>query len=468
MFLKLISANLRGSISVCSALGASSVYTLPVSQNKLLQLITFRRSTLQYSTGKAASSVPKHPNNFKAENQTDHLSTEEINALNQDPDSFGTLSTFVSPVQKKPISQPESEENTEIPKQQSSSRKSLEEFETLLKNVNKENGVLEAIKIFEDELHKNEGILPPLQIYEWLIDESLIFNYFDKAFDLYDHMVNRRLKVSLPIIEKLTVAYESSGLSFKKVNSLRKIISKYKYKPNATIYNAMIRIYIRNKQWPTGFELAEEMVQHNFNYEFDTINVMLEACKYEQTNGFNRLLELWHEMHRLGYTPNVHTIDALLNAVYRCEITDFDKLLNTIESIKTKWQAVPMESENNENSEVDDPIDDGRPNLLKIPPKIGRLFPLKNAIKPEERLLILGGLTEILRMINLYNISPTLDTVKSLLKVSPDSFTAQQKSLRLLKKYSIIPDVTLFNILLKRICLRQNFTDAKVFFSYLV
>ena len=228
----------------------------------------------------------------------------------------------------------------------------------------------------------------------------------------------------------------------------------------------MIRIHNRAKQWPTGFELANEMVQHKIDYEFDTINSMLDVCKYDKINGFSRLLEIWHEMHRLRYTPNTHTLDAILNAAHRCEVNDVDKLLETVESIKAKWQTVSQETSSTECNEIakieKESIDDGRPNLLKIPPEIGRLVPLQNVTKPEDRLLILGGITGIFQMIKTYEITPTLDTVKALLEVAPNSFSAQQRAIRLLKKYNIPPDVHLFYVLLTRVVARQNFEAAMV------
>ncbi|XP_055325072.1 uncharacterized protein LOC129579241 [Sitodiplosis mosellana] len=461
MFLKVISANLRGSI--CSAIGATSIQTLPVSRSKLLQSITIRSPLLQYSTEKSASSLSKSATISTAGNKNERFSEEEIKVLNKDPDSFGTLSSVKPLMQEKPIDQSEPEEKA-VSNQKPSNRKSIEEYEKLITNVIKEKGVREAVRVFEDEMLQTDRILAPVRIYDWLIDECLRFNHYDKAFDLYEQMVNRGLKISLPTIEKLTLAFELSSLSIKKVNSLRKILSKYKYEASPTIYNAMIRIHNRAKQWPTGFELAEEMVQRKIDYEFDTINSMLEVCKYDQNNGFNRLVELWHQMHQLGYTPNMHTLNAILNAVHRCEINDADQLLKTVESIKTKWKAASQEAsliENNENIRIEnDSINDGRPNLLKIPPKIGRLFPLKNAIKPEERLLILGGMTGILEMMRVYEISPTLDTIKSLLQVAPNTLIAQQRAIRLLKKHNLLPDLHVFTILLTKACARQHFRDA--------
>lgn len=467
MFLKVISANLRGSISIYSTLGTKLTHT----RNKLLQLIPVHSSTLQYSTEKPGSSLPISAS--KAANKNDELSQEEIHVLNQDPNSFGTLSSFKAPVEKivenESVDQPKIKEKS-ASKPKPSSRKSNDKYEPLLKGLINEKNVQEAVRVFEEDMLKTGRFLAPIQIYEWLIDECLRINYYEKAFDLYEHMVNRGLKISLPIIEKLTVAFESTGYTIKKVNSLRKIISKYEYEMNSTVYNAMIRIYIRANQWPTSFELAEELTQRNFNYEFVTINSMLEACKFDENNGFNRLLELWHEMHRLGYTPNTHTFNAILHAVHRCEIKDFDKLLETVESIKIKWKSASEDTnstEGDENvSEKDSSIDDGRPNLLKIPPTIGHLFPLKDAVNPEKRLLILGGLSEFLTMFRVYEILPTLEILKTLLKVSPDSFDAQQKSIRLLlKKHNILPDAELFHILLTKACHRQNFKDAIVILS---
>lgn len=455
MFSKLISVNLRGSISICSVLSAVSAQSLSISRNSMLQIATFRYTSSQYSIKK---------NDVKSTaDKNDELSKEEFRRLNKNPDSFGTLSSFEPVTSNQPQNDAEAQKK-QISKKPSTSQKWNEKYEIQLKNLINEKGLQEAVDVFENEMLKKDHILAHIRIYEWLIDECLNLNMLCRAFELYELMVNRGLKMSITTIEKLTLAFDPSILSIKKVHSLRKIISKLNYKPNAIIYNALIRSYIRANLWQTAFELADEMLQCGFAYEFETINCMFDGCKHDQTNGFVHLLELWHEMNRLGFTPNLHTLNAMLNAIQKCEINDVMKLKQAVELIRNKCEIDSNDNKTSENTDGKELIDDGRPNLLKNPPIIGHLFPLENVTKPEHRLLILGGLSGVFELIREHKIIPTLETVTALLSVTPNSFAAQQQVIRILKKHNILPNIDFFNILLTKVCLRQNFNDARVMF----
>ncbi|XP_031621040.1 uncharacterized protein LOC116339351 [Contarinia nasturtii] len=453
MFLKIISTNLRGSISTRNALNiASNTQSFLVTNKRLLQLTTIRCSTRQYSIGKPTSIIGK------ITNENENLSREEIHMLNKDSDNFGTLSSFTpqnveepGPLKKEPKRKPES-------RRKFPGKKWSQQNEILLKQVINEKGVHEAIKIFENQMLK-ERVLPETRIFEWLIDECLRMNIYDKAFELYEQMMSRTLRVSLSTIEKLTLAHEAARLHIQKAHTIRKIIAAQQDKPNAVIYNALIRIYIRANKSSIGIDLANEMVQCGYSYELDTLNLLLEGSAFHGNDGFVRMIELWHEIVQLNYTPNVHTLNAVLNNIHMCEIGDIQKLKETVKSICSKYEQISDEKIQNVEKQVS--TDDGRPNLLKNPPTIGHLLPLEYVTTAEKRLLLLGGLSGIFTLMRIHNISPTLDTVTILLNLIPNSFVAQQKVMRLLKRHDILPNADIFNILLTQVCLRQNFNDAQ-------
>lgn len=477
MFLKVFSANLRGSISKCNILNAScGTNGFHITNSRTVQIIAITQycPTLRYSTEKAAS-VNKDANKTPAVHQTEQLSSEEIEILKQDSNSFGTLSTFKKTLPEKKANQNESYESerdtSETPVDSSSraERMSVAKFEENLKDLMKNSSVQEAVRVFEKQLQTKDHITVPIRIYQWLIDECLRFNEFQKAFDIFEIMVNRTLKIPLSTIEKIAAAFETTGTSLKKVNTLRRVIAKRKYEPTEKLYNILVRIYIRSKQPAVGLELADEMVQRGFRYELDTINAMFDGCSSDKSTGFHRLVELWHEMHRLGLTPNVFTMNAFLKAVYKTELNDIGKFQEMLNSIQTKCISKHVESASNTNDDatevenVSNLIDDGRPNLLETPPKIGRLFPLENVKEPQDRLLILGGLTGIKKTFQSAKIVPNLETITLFLNVIPNTFAAQQKIILMMQKNNITPDANLFTQLLTKTCLRQDFQHAQVF-----
>lgn len=441
---------------ICSTLSVASGHSTHVTRNKLLQIIALHGSCRQYSTDKFAPYTGKNTNII---NNNEKLSQKDIQILNKDPDNFGTLSLLTpeNPEESK-SEQNETKSKPTSKRKRLSHKKWTEENEKLLKQVIAEKGIREAIEVFENQI--KERILPEVRIFEWLIDECIRFNIHDKAFELYQQMMSRSLTVSLSTIEKLVKVLESNELSIQKAHTIRNIISAQGQKPNAIIYNALIRIYIRANKSPIGIELANEMTQSGYVYEFDTLNLLLELCPSAEDNGFIRMLELWHEMQQLHYPPDENTLNAVLKTIATCQINDIVKLKETIESICTKY--VQNSSENIEKINGADSIDDGKPNLLKRHPSIGFLLPLEDVTTPEKRLLLLGGLSEILKIIRVHAISPTLETITILLNLIPNSFVAQNSVLRLLKKHNIAPDANIFHSLLTQTTIRKNFNDAQV------
>lgn len=456
MFLKLFSANLRSAVSVCNVVSTKAGQPILTSTYKFANQIVYTK--LQYTTNKPAGTTSKRNDKIVAS----ELSHDEIQILNQNPDDFGTLSSF-----KPSDTLKQSNQSNEIVQEKSISRisnpQSIEQYEILLKTLINEKRTQDAVNLFEKKMLKDR-ILIPVHIFEWLIDECLHCKQYANAFDLYEHMVNRSLKISTEILEKIAQSFELSNLPLRKAFNLRKFISKGKCQPSEKTYNALVRIHIRADQWQGGLELADEMKQHNFHYEYDTLYLILIGFSHDKKHGFYRMLELWHEMRRLNHKPDVHIFNALLKCVLNCELNDVEKLQETLESIKKKNQiakkAISLEID--ENAEKSNGIDEGRPNLLNDPPAIGRLFPMANVKTPEHRLLILGGLSFVLNLFKTYNITPMSDTVTTLLNVTPNTFFAQQKVISLLNKNNIIPDSNFFDTLLMRCCLRQSFNDAQV------
>lgn len=456
MFLKLFSANLRSATSVCNLVYARTSQSFVTPINKCANLNLYTK--LQYTTDKAASSTSKHSD----KTAVNELSHDEIQMLKQNPDDFGTL---LSLAPSDTLKQPQ--QSDEIVKEKtgrrSSKRQSIEQYQTLLKKLINEKRTDEAVELLEGKMMKDK-LLIPIDIYEWLIEECLQCRNYAKVLNLFEHMVNRSLKISTKTLEKITQSFEMSELPIRKAINLRKFISKGKCQPTEKIYNALVRIHIRGGQWQSGIEVADEMKQHNFQYEHETLYFLFIGYSHDKVHGFYRMLDLWHEMYRLNYKPDVYIINALFKCVLNCEFDDVGKLQEILDSIEANNRIAKegVSSKIYENAEKVHVIDEGRPNLLDVPPKIGRLFPIENMKTPEHRFLVLGGLSFFLKLLKKHDILPTSDTITILLHLAPNTFVAQQKVIALLRKTNIVPDADFFDALLTKCCLRQSFNDAQV------
>lgn len=468
MLLKAFSANLRGSISVCSPFCSGSNQISTITRSKLLQksakvTTVLFRSAGQYSNENAASNATKQSSSQKTgfasnQNKTE-LSQHEIEILNQDPDSFGTLSSLkpsiVGDIQNGPLSSSidsVDKSETSSTEQAATEKQTIQQYEASMKDLLERGHVLEAIDLFENEMLQKNRMHAPVRIYKWLIEECVRLHEFRKAIEIYDQMVGRKLQVPADTFEKLVLAFEQSNTNVGKLNNMQKVMAKNHIQLSADMYNAMVRIYARSTQWQTALALADEMKVTKIPYELDTVNALLECFSHDKENGFYRFIDLWHDMHRFELTPNVSTFNALFKCVKKCELNNAEKLKQMLETIRMQCTTHLNESE----------IEDGRPNLLQDPPSVGYLFPLEQVERPEHRLLILGGLTNILQEFKKYDITPTLETMIGLLEVVPNTLVAHQNVIGLLKKHFIKPDLQIFNILLTKNCETQNFPNAMV------
>lgn len=456
--LKILTSNLKRSNRLCSLY----VSLNGPSKSRLLQIAQTSQccSTLKYSTGKIESTASKTQiNRNTVSSQNEHLTSDEIHLLKQDPDNFGTLSSHEllsnKEVQNESVTQSDetTSKNDSSKKKNASEQKSMEHYEQQLKDLIGKGDVKQAVEYFESEMLVKDHVLAPIHIYEWLITECINSHEVKKAFNVCDQMLNRQLKISVEIVEKLLLAHELSNLSRKKLNSLEKIISKNQYEINEKMYNSLVRTHGRSGQCKYALALADEMKIRGFKYEIETINIIFELCRHDKENGFIRLIELWHGMRNCKLVPDVHTFNAFLKTVLKCELQNVDKLKETIELLRGK------------STVHSNGINDGRPNLLADPPEIGYLFPLENVNTPEDRLLILGGLTGLLKLFKEFQISPLPETILTLLNIVPNTNEAHQKVISLLKKNDIAPDVNLFHVLLTKNCIKPRFQNAKVLFS---
>lgn len=469
MLLKAFSANLRASICVCTPLCGASTQIPTIARSKLLQksanvTTAFYRQKSRHLTENAASNVSKNGGRgTSARSQTNsnesELSQRENDLLNQDPDNFGTLSSLKHPLKTNdavtnpsPSTVVDGESEIRSTQQTVAKKQTIQQYEAEMKDLFGKGHVLEAVELFETEVLQKNRMHAPIRIYNWLIEECIRLHEFDKGIDIYDQMVGRNLTIGFDIFEKLVLSYEQSSLTVGKLYNIQKVMAKNHIQINAKMYNAMIRIFARSTQWRTALTLASEIKAHRMPYELDTINALFECFAYDKDNGFFSLLELWHDMHRHNLMPDVSTYNALLKCIKKCELNNVVKLTELCETIRTQRSQIS-------NEEF---IEDGRPNLLRDPPYIGYLVQLEQVERPDQRLLMLGGLSKFLHDFNAYDIRPTLETIIGLLEVVPNTFVAHQKVIGLLKKHLIQPDTRLFNVLLQKNCESQNFRNAMV------
>lgn len=98
--------------------------------------------------------------------------------------------------------------------------------------------------------------------------------------------------------------------------------------------------------------------------------------------------------------------------------------------------------------------------LVSRPLSYNNVIGLENVQKPEDRLLIIGGMDGIISNMTIYKIKPDIKTISILLECIPSTLEAENSLLLLMEKNKIKPDIDFFNLLIKRRKRRHNLKNA--------
>lgn len=123
---------------------------------------------------------------------------------------------------------------------------------------------------------------------------------------------------------------------------------------------------------------------------------------------------------------------------------------------------------NNQLSNPDGNLMQNFPNILnpKFDMTIHANWKLSLPKDPVNRLLLLGGAENILLHMKKDNCLPTIKTFSLLLELIPSSLEAEDNLLVLMDNNSVKPDLTFFNVLIKKRSLRKDYKSAKVYLSF--
>lgn len=429
-----------------------------------------------------------------------------------DPDVFGTFSEV------RPFTQTEFEDEGDIAESEyltnipfRSQKLRTHQYADMIKNHFKFKRVKEAIDVLEVRMLKEDQVKPSSYIYNLVISECGRLGYAQKAFQLYTRMKQRDLKVTGATYTALFNACANSPYpkdALDKANNLRKIMLQNGYVPNESNYNAMIKAFGRCNDIETAFLLVDEMKGHKLQLKTDTFNFLLQACISEKEFGFRHALLVWHKMRHKGLTPDLYTFNLMLKCVEECSIGDLETMRGVIgqimsesakrgDGVKLKVRGgdrqlveiIPKNRSTNANEggtsdsggelvtttdattgeDQIEPVapantnDDGRaPNLISKTPHLGSLVALKTVTKPEDRLLLLGGISGFLDEMTEAGVQPDIRTFTKLLDVIPSTTAAEHKLIQIVRKAGVPTDVDFFNMLIKKRSMRFDFKGAKV------
>ncbi|XP_062549743.1 pentatricopeptide repeat-containing protein 1, mitochondrial [Armigeres subalbatus] len=408
---------------------------------------------------------------------------EDISLLEakQDPDTFGTLSPSV-PEPEVPDEGDLQEERFLHNKPARSQKLSTKEYADLIKGHLKNQRIKEAIDVIEVRM-KEDRVKPVNYLFNLVIGGCARVGYSKKAFQLYNKMKQHGLKVTGGTYTSLFNACANTpfvGDGLDKANRLREIMIEKGYEPNESNFNAMIKAYGRCGELKTAFQLVDEMMAKRFKIQTDTFNFLLQACITDTEYGFRHALLVWHKMYRLKAEPDIYSFNLLLRCVRDCGLGDLETTEQVIEQILYQSQSkpLPVEGITKEPILLEDGAKEpskelqvrelnqevpheGIPNLLSSQPHLGSLISLGEIKKPEDRLLLLGGIESFLSEMGQLKIHPDIKTMTELLDVVPSTIVAEKQILSTIRRLGIRCDIDFFNILIKKRSMRFDYEAAR-------
>lgn len=376
------------------------------------------------------------------------------------------------------------------------------EYQHMIQKHMKNRQLKEAIDVLEVRM-KDDRVKPDYYIYELLIIECGRFGYTKKAFQLYNRMKKRGLKVTGPIYAALFNAcaksiHPSQALGL--ATNLRKILHQNDVRVNELVYNAMIKAFGRCGDIATAFQLVDEMKSKNLNLKVDTMNHLLQVCCSDKEYGFRHALHVWHKIYRRKLTPDVYSFNLMLRCTRDCSIGNVDEMKNVIAIIlqgskaalklkanKQKNQIQLLEDKPSRPINATDDIDcqplentqpngnqpdadvlpvnevcDQLPNLLSKLPHLGSIVQLSMVNTVEDRFKLLGGLSAFIAEMEEAKVRPNVKTFSQLLDVIEPTRDAEHELIQKMRYMRVRADTDFCNLLMKRRIFRKDYDGAMV------
>ncbi|XP_039285656.1 pentatricopeptide repeat-containing protein 1, mitochondrial-like [Nilaparvata lugens] len=429
-----------------------------------------------------------------------------------DPDVFGDLSsdfgTRFDFVDKLPAEEGDVEEQVINKKK----RLTINQYAKIMKKFLERKKLGNAIDVLETRMLKEDKVEPDRYIYNLLISACAGFGNTKKAFQLFNKMKQRGLTPSASTYTSLFNAcancpFPNDGL--KRIEHLRELCLEKGHVLNHLNYHAMIKAYGRCGNVESAFKVVDEMVDNNLRLTVETFNFLLQACASDKEAGFRHSLLVWRRMLVRGMKPQIYSFNLMLRCVRDCGLGNIDttkdviktiltmspELTNQIEMRKTdeKAHAIDAGSSNSSQSIGDDntlnvtglisdtsvsaqlinaskvenqldttpKMTDNFPNLIARYPHLGDMIDIGEIVKPEHRLLLIGGCKGFLEQMDANRTVPDIKTFTLLLETIPPTLTSEQALVNAMIEKNITLDIDFFNILIKKRSMRRDYRNAK-------
>ncbi|XP_022912620.2 pentatricopeptide repeat-containing protein 1, mitochondrial [Onthophagus taurus] len=407
---------------------------------------------------------------------TSDLQKEEqyLVKVKDDPDTFG------GSAEKKIFDlDDEKEEKFLKIKPDPSQKLRTKQYADMIKDLIRKKKIKEAIDLVEVRMIQEDRVKPQSYIFNLVLGACGRVGYTKKAFSLYNKMKQRGLNIHPGTYTALFNACANNpwledGLT--RAKHLREIMIEKGYEPNDTNYNSMIKAFGRCGDLNTAFELVDEMSSKKIPVKEDTINFLLQSCVSDKDAGFRHALLVWRKFYQKRLNPDIYSFNLLLKCTNDCNLGDLEVTKDVIDNILKKNvylnepssqlllnepQTNLQNTSNNSLAPIDSNITDYRPNLIARIPHLGNIVSLSEVKSPEDRFLLLGGISGFLQTMAQNRCVPNIKTFTQLLNLIPGTLAAEKELIGAMKKANVKPDADFYNMLMKKRSIRFDYESAK-------
>lgn len=457
--------------------------------------------------------VTKHDDKLSANSDFDKASSSKLRELKHkqyfvkdDPDLFGNYNKRTNHLDNSNDEGDVKEQHFLENPVEFSKKLNEKQYADIIKKLLKKHQIKEAIDVLEVRMIKQDKVKPENYIYNLVIGGCGRVGYTKTAFKLFNDMKKRGLKPTNGTYTALFNACSNSpwiedGLS--RATNLRELIKEKGVHLNDTNYNSMIKAFGRCKDRKTAFSLVDEMIENKILVNEDTLNFLLQSCISDTEAGFRHALLVWRKFYNKSFKANIFSFNLMLRCIRDCNIGDEETIKLLLESpefkaVKRSNKKLLLETKILENQDFGDndstftlnknvqfdavqkkDTENAKfrlkslenkssvlnmnhfPNLMAVEPYLGNVIQLKQMIKPEDRLLLVGGCSGFLENMEYFGIKPDIKTFTQLLDCIPSTLSAEAALLSAMKKAGVRFDVDFLNMLIKKRVMRYDYENAR-------
>ncbi|VVC96167.1 unnamed protein product [Leptidea sinapis] len=325
-------------------------------------------------------------------------------------------------------------------------------FEACMKSPWKENGLKLATHLRNLMIEK--GIEPNLTNYNVMIKTFGRCGDLQTAFKLIDEMISKKIKIRVHTFNHLLhacISDEQSGLRHALI-VWRKMLNA-REKPNLYSFNLMLKC--------------------------------VKDCKLGTNENINELIGVIRELSVLSNNNILH-VDSKSKLISNQELlpssTDCNKKKlpnDNVEKYESEQQLIDTSLTTHVNTNLIRKDDDNQMNLNVIEPKkmqtvqkrlvpnllsrtlqLENVYGLKNVVKVQDRFALVGGQDDFLKEMEAYLVKPDIKTFTQMIMVIDDTAEAEDKLLSTINSLGLRTDISFYNMLIKKRCLRLDYDSA--------